>query len=85
MTEQYKTLYETAKFYKSKKTKVHIWLKEFLSNGKQKYRRGIILNVNEDFKDRLILQEEEYGEMLLFFNRIKEDKDGGIVPREEKK
>ena len=85
MTSQYDTLYETALFYKEKKISVHIWLKELLPNGKQKYRRGVILNVNADFKDRLVIQEEEFGEMLLFFDRIKEDKDGGIVPREERR
>ena len=84
MTQQ-NTLYDTAVFYKDKKIPVHIWLKEFLPNGKQKYRRGIILNVSEDFKDRLVIQEEDFGEMLLFFDRILESKDGGIVPREEKK
>jgi len=84
MTKQ-NTLYDTAVFYKNKKIPVHIWLKELLPNGKQKYRRGIILNVSKDFKDRLVIQEEEFGEMLLFFDRIKEDKDGGIVPREERR
>ena len=66
------TLYETAKFYKNKNISVHInlvsgdWL-----NGK-------IKNIS---KDRLILDEERYGEMLILFARILDD---GIKPREEK-
>ena len=79
MTLQNNTIYETALFYKNKKIPVHIWLKDLMPNGKKRYRRGIILSVNEDFKDRLVLQEEEYGEMLVFFERIEE-----ILPREEK-
>ena len=79
MTIQNTTLYETAKFYKDKKIPVHIWLVETLPNGKQKYRRGLIISVNDE---NLVLKEEEYGEMLLFFERIDFNRDGGIVPRE---
>ena len=84
MTPQNNTLYETAKFYKDKQLPIHIWLIEKLPNGKQKYRRGLIISVNEDSKDRIVIQEEEYGEMLLFFDRIDSERDGGIVPREMK-
>jgi len=66
------TLYETANFYKNKNISVHInlasgdWL-----NGK----------IKRLSKDRLILIEERYGEMLILFERISDD---GIKPREEK-
>ena len=66
------TLHETANFYKSKNISVHInlisgdWL-----NGK----------IKTISKDRLILIEERYGEMLILFDRILDD---GIKPREEK-
>jgi len=67
-----KEIYETANFYKSKNISVHInlisgdWL-----NGK----------IKTISKDRLILIEERYGEMLILFDRILDD---GIKPREEK-
>ena len=66
------TLYETANFYKNKNISVHInlasgdWL-----NGK----------IKRLSKDRLILIEERYGEMLILFERISDD---GIKPREGK-
>jgi len=65
--------YEKARFYFDKKQPVHITL----LNGN--WLNGIILNVNEDFKDRLILIEEKFGEMLVLFSEIK-----SILPREEK-
>ena len=68
-------LYETASFYKNKNQSVHITLKS------GDWLNGIILTVNEDFKDRLVLQEEKLGEMLVLFERIKED---GINPRQKK-
>ena len=74
--ETYKTLYETACFYKEKSKPVHI---TFKSGG---WVNGTIVSVNEDFKDRLVLMEERFGEMLIMFERIKED---GMVPREPKK
>jgi len=70
------TTYETAKFYEDKKISVHIKLKS------NEWLNGIIVGVNKDFKDRLILVEERFGEMLVLFERIKDD---GIIPREEKK
>jgi len=76
MNERNKTLYEIAKFYKDNNKPVHITLK---SGG---WLNGLILSVNEDFKDRLVLMEERYGEMLVLFERIKDD---GIVPREPNK
>ena len=85
MIKQNNTLYDTALFYKEKNIPVHIWIKDKLPNGKSVYRRGLIISINEDFKDRLVLQEEEHGEMLLFFDRIDETREGGIVPREVKK
>ena len=80
MTQIDDTMYEIALFYKNKNQAVHIWMKDALPNGKRKYRRGFIIAVNEDFHDRLVLQEEDYGQMLIFFERIDE-----ILPREKKK
>ena len=74
--ERNETIYETAKFYKDNSIPVHITLKS------GNWLNGIILSVNEDFKDRLVLQEERFGEMLVLFERIVED---GINPREEKR
>lgn len=68
-----KEIYETAKFYKDKKIPVHINL---VSNN---WLNGEIKSVS---KDRLILIEERYGEMLVLFDRILDD---GIKPREDKK
>lgn len=82
MTRHDEEIYEDAKFYKDKKIAVHIWLKEKLPNGKNKYFRGIILDVDQDFKDRLVLVEESYGELLLRFERIKSN---GIEPRKKEK
>ncbi len=69
-------IYETAKHYKDKQISVHITL----TSGR--WFNGIIISVNEDFKDRLVLVEERFGEMLVFFDRIIDD---GIEPREKKK
>ncbi len=76
MKNETNTIYETAKFYKDKNLSVHIKLKS------NEWLNGFIVGVNEDFKDRLILVEERFGEMLILFERIKDD---GIIPREEKK
>lgn len=65
--------YEKARFYFDKKKSVHITL----LNGN--WLNGIILNVNQDFKDRLVLIEEKFGEMLVLFSEMK-----SILPREEK-
>ena len=67
------TLYETAKFYKDKKQSVHITLES------NTWLNGMIVEVKED---RLILIDEKFGEMLIIFDRIKDD---GIEPREEKR
>jgi hypothetical protein len=65
-------LYETAKFYKDKNISVHITFESGT------WANGKILSVNEDKKDRLVIMEERHGEMLIFFDRIK---DEGITPR----
>jgi hypothetical protein len=65
--------YEKARFYFNKKQAVHITLLN------DNWLNGIILNVNEDFKDRLVLIEEKFGEMLVLFSEIK-----SILPREER-
>ena len=70
------TLYETANFYKDKKIAVHITFKSGA------WVNGIILDVNKDYKDRLVLAEERFGEMLILFERIEDD---GIEPREPKR
>jgi len=67
-------LYETAKFFKDNSKSVHITLKS------NQWLNGIIISINEDFKDRLVLVEEKFGEMLIMFERIKDD---GIEPRRE--
>jgi len=69
------TLYEIARYYKENNISVHITL---ISG---KWLNGFISNVNEDFKDRLILYEDKFGEMLVLFDRIIDD---GIEPREKK-
>jgi len=69
------SIYETAKFYKDNNILVHI----NLISGK--WLNGEILSVNEDFKDRLVLFEEKFGEMLILFDRIIDD---GIEPREKR-
>lgn len=76
MQTRNETIYETATFFKDKKQPVHITLES------GRWMNGIILSVDKDFKDRLVLEEERYGEILIFFERIIDD---GIVPREVKK
>jgi len=73
--ERNDNLYETAKFYKDKNISIHINLKS------RDWLNGKILSINEFTKDRLVLKEERFGEMLILFERIKDD---GIKPREEK-
>ena len=73
--ERNENLYETAKFYKDKNISIHINLKS------GDWLNGKILSINEFTKDRLVLKEERFGEMLILFERIKDD---GIKPREEK-
>ena len=68
-----KNLYETSKFYKDKNISVHISLES------NTWLNGVIVKVKED---RLILIDEKFGEMLIIFDRIKDD---GIEPREEKR
>ena len=63
---------ETAQFYKDSKKPVHIKLID------GKFLNGLIISVGDN---RLVLQEEKFGEMLIFFERIATD----IVPREEKR
>jgi len=66
-------IYETAEFYLNKQSSVHITLKS------GDWLNGIILKIDKE-KERLVLMEERFGEMLVLFERIKED---GIVPRAE--
>ena len=73
--DELNSIYETAEFYFKKQISVHITLKS------GNWANGIIVNVNKDFKDRLVLMEERYGEMIILFDRIVDD---GIVPREVK-
>ena len=68
-----KILYETSKFYFDKKISVHISLES------ETWLNGIIINVKED---RLFLMDEKFGEMIVLFDRIKDD---GIEPREAKR
>ena len=68
-----KTFYEVATFYKNKKQPVHITL----NSGT--WFNGII-NFLE--RDRLVLDDEKVGEVLILFDRIKDD---GIEPREERR
>jgi len=68
-----KILHDTAMFYLDKKTSVHITLES------NTWLNGMIVEVKED---RLILIDEKFGEMLIIFDRIKDD---GIEPREEKR
>jgi len=68
-----KILYETSKFYFDKKKSVHISLES------NTWLNGTISEVKED---RLILIDEKFGEMIVLFDRIKDD---GIEPREEKR
>ena len=76
MNEENEIIYELANFYKDKNVSVHITLKS------GQWLNGIILSVNKDFKDRLILQEKKYGEMLVLFERIIPD---GISPEKEER
>ena len=68
------SLYELAKYYYSKQVSVHITLVS------GKFYNGVIVSVNKDFKDRLVLLDEKFGEMLVFFDRIIDD---GIEPKKE--
>ena len=65
-------IFKLANYYKSTTTPVHITL----VGGT--WLNGIILNVNKDFRDRLILMEDKFGKMLVLFDRIIDD---GIVPK----
>ena len=71
--ERNETIHEMAKFFKDNSKSVHITLKS------GQWLNGKIISINDDFKDRLVLQEEKFGEMLVMFERIKDD---GIEPRE---
>jgi len=67
-------IYEQLKFYFDKDTSVHIKL---LSGD---WYNCKITSLPES-KDRAVINEEVYGELLLIFDRIKDD---GIAPRREK-
>lgn len=74
MNEKNEGIYKLAKYYFSKQIPVHVTL---ISG---KWYNGIIMDVSEDFKDRLVLLDEKFGEMIIFLDRIVED---GIEPRKE--
>lgn len=68
-TNRNRQLYEVAKFYKDKGVPVHV---TFSSN---KFANGVITFLEVD---RMLLEEEDCGEILILFERIADD---GIVPR----
>ncbi len=70
--ERNENIFKLADYYKANATPVHITL----NSGT--WLNGTILSVNKDFKDRLILIEDKFGKMLVFFDRIVDD---GIVPK----
>ena len=72
MNERNHAMNELAQFYKDKNKSVHITLKS------GDWLNGIIVSISED---RLVLIEERFDEMLILFERIKDD---GIEPREPK-
>lgn len=67
------TIYETAKFFLDSSKPIHITLQS------NKWFNGTIVSLQ---KDRLVLDEERFGKMLILFERIKDD---GIQPREVRK
>jgi len=67
-----KTIRETLEHYYSKDIPIHI---ELYSG---KWFNGKIVQVHED---RFLFNEEKFGEMLILFERIKDD---GINPRQSK-
>lgn len=69
------TIYETAKFYFNNNQSIHL----ILFSGQ--WLNGKIKSLNDSLKDRMILEEERFGEMLILFERIVDD---GIKPRMEK-
>lgn len=71
--ETNETIRTTAGFYCNNQKSVHITMKS------GQWYNGIITSISDKF---LILMEEVYGEMMILFERIKED---GIVPREERR
>ena len=72
MNERNEEIISTLNFYKDKNVPIHLTLiADTWLNGK-------VISVSAD---RFVLQEEKLGEMLIFFDRIKDD---GIVPRNEK-
>lgn len=73
MDERNKQINELLKFYKDKDKPIHITLKS------GDWLNGKIISI---FNDRLVLDEEKYGEMLVLFERIKDD---GVEPREKKR
>ena len=70
--ERNEILYETAKFFLDNSKPVHITLQS------GQWLNGKIVSVSDD---RLVLEEEKFGEMLVLFERIIDD---GIEPREVK-
>ena len=68
--ERNETLYEIAKFFKESNKSIHITFRS------GKWVNGKIISISQD---RLVLDEEKFGEILILFERIKDD---GIEPRE---
>jgi len=71
--ERNETIHETAKFFLDNSKSIHITLHS------GQWLNGKIVSVSDD---RLVLEEEKFGEMLVLFERIIDD---GIEPREERK
>ena len=73
ITEQYETIRKTLEFYKDKNKSIHLNLMS------KTWLNGKIVSIGDN---SFVLDEERLGEMLIRFDRIKED---GIEPREEKR
>ena len=73
MKTRNQTIQETLEFYRENGKPVHITLQS------GRWLNGIIIKT---LADRLLIKEEANGEMLVFYERIKDD---GIEPRGNKK
>ena len=69
----YERLRETLRYYMDKKQAVHI---TFWNDGPNRWVNGVILTISDD---RLVLLEDKFGEMLIFYDRILD-----VVPRGKK-
>ena len=59
--DDYETIRKELQFYLEKQIKIHIKL------GFNHWLNGLILKIN---KDNLVLNENKFGEMIVFFERI---------------